>query len=109
VAGSQAVIEVRQLFSLDELSDVLRLQKVIWGFADVELLPLRFLVVVGKVGGHVFGAFDGPKMVGFCFAIPGVKTGGRPYLHSHMLGVLSEYHNAGIGRRLKLVQREEAL
>ena len=109
MAGSQAVIEVRQLFSLDELSEVLRLQKVIWGFADVELLPLRFLVVVGKVGGHVFGAFDGPKMVGFCFAIPGVKTGGRPYLHSHMLGVLLEYHNAGIGRRLKLVQREEAL
>ena len=48
-------------------------------------------------------------MVGFCFAIPGVKTGGRPYLHSHMLGVLPKYHNAGIGRRLKLRQREEAL
>ncbi|MBZ5619289.1 MAG: acetyltransferase [Acidobacteriia bacterium] len=88
------------------------MQQVIWGFADVELLPLRFLVVVSKVGGHVFGAFDmeqaPPAMVGFCFAIPGVKSG-RPYLHSHMLGVLPEYHNAGIGRRLKLRQREEAL
>src|SRR5262249_26266224 len=39
----------------------------------------------------------------------GVKTGGRPYLHSHMLGVLPKYHNAGIGRRLKLRQREDAL
>src|SRR5437764_5804863 len=103
------MIEIRRLFALDDFSEVLRLQKVIWGFADVELLPLRFLVVVSKVGGHVFGAFDGTEMVAFCFAIPAVKTGGRPYLHSHMLGVLPRYHNAGIGRRLKLVQREEAL
>jgi len=102
-------MEVRQLIALDEFSEVLRLQQVIWGFAEIELLPLRFLVVASKVGGHVFGAFDGPEMVGFCFAIPGVKTGGRPYLHSHMLGVLPRYHNAGIGRRLKLMQREEAL
>lgn len=107
------MIEIRQLSDLDEFSEVLRLQRVIWGFADVELLPLRFLVVVSKVGGHVFGAFDvgqpQPSMVGFCFAIPGVKPPGRPYLHSHMLGVLPAYHNAGIGRRLKLRQREEAL
>jgi predicted GNAT superfamily acetyltransferase len=109
VAGSEAVIRIRQLFSLAEFEDVLRLQKTIWEFADIELLPLRFLVVVSKVGGHVFGAYDGEEMIGFCFAIPGVKTGGRPYLHSHMLGVLPKYHNAGIGRRLKLVQREEAI
>jgi predicted GNAT superfamily acetyltransferase len=102
-------IEIRQLFTLDEFTDVLNLQKTIWGFADIELLPLRFLVVVSKVGGHVFGAYDGDRMIGFCFAIPGVKPTGRPYLHSHMLGVLPEYHNAGIGRRLKLRQREEAL
>jgi predicted GNAT superfamily acetyltransferase len=103
------MIEIRQLFALDEFSEVLRLQKVIWGFADFELLPLRFLVVASKIGGHVFGAFDGAEMAGFCFAIPGVKTGARPYLHSHMLGVLPRYHNAGIGRRLKVAQREEAL
>jgi predicted GNAT superfamily acetyltransferase len=113
MAGSEAVIEIRQLSELDEFADVLRLQQVIWGFADVELLPLRFLVVVSKVGGHVFGAYDvgqtPPAMVGFCFAIPGVKPPGQPYLHSHMLGVLPAYHNAGIGRRLKLRQREEAL
>lgn len=116
MAGGQTLIEIRQLFHLPEFSDVLHLQQVIWGFADVELLPLRFLVVVSKVGGHVFGAYDGETMVGFCFAIPGVKpggpgkgAGGHPYLHSHMLGVLPKYHNAGIGRRLKLRQREDAL
>lgn len=109
MAGSQEVIEIRQVQKLDEYDDVLRLQQVIWGFADTELLPIRFLVVVNKVGGHIFGAYDGAKMVGFCFAIPGVKPTKMPYLHSHMLGVLPAYSNAGIGRRLKLQQREEAL
>ena len=109
MAGSEAVIEIRQLFSLADFAEVLRLQQAIWGFADLELLPLRFLVVIGKVGGHVFGAYDGEDMVGFCFAIPGVKPGARPFLHSHMLGVLPAYHNSGIGRRLKLRQRDDAL
>jgi predicted GNAT superfamily acetyltransferase len=48
-------------------------------------------------------------MVGFCLAIPGLKAGGKSYLHSHMLGVLPEYRDARVGRRLKLVQRDEAL
>ncbi len=109
MAGSEAVIEIRQLFHLPEFTEVLRLQKEIWGFAEIELLPLRFLVVVSKIGGHVFGAYDGERMIGFCFALPGVKPDGQPYLHSHMLGVLDPYHNLGIGRRLKLRQREDAL
>ena len=103
------MIEIRQLHQLDEFAEVMRLQKVIWAFSDAELLPIRFLVVAGKVGGHVFGAYDGSEMAGFCFAIPGVKPGMMPYLHSHMLGVLPAYHNSGVGRRLKLRQRDEAL
>ncbi|MGD0869508.1 MAG: GNAT family N-acetyltransferase [Bryobacteraceae bacterium] len=109
MAASQAVIEIRQLFQLAEFEDVVRLQKVIWEFADVELLPVRFLVVVSRIGGHVFGAYDGAEMIAFCFAIPGIKPAGKSYLHSHMLGVLPPYRNTGIGRRLKLRQREDAL
>jgi predicted GNAT superfamily acetyltransferase len=112
VAGSEAPvapIEIRQLFQLPEFEEVLQLQKTIWSFEDIELLPLRFLVVVSKVGGHVFGAYDGDRMIGFCFAIPGVKPDGSPYLHSHMLGVMPQYRNAQVGRRLKLRQREDAL
>jgi len=112
VAGSEeqvASIEIRQLFQLEEFEEVVGLQKSIWSFADVELLPLRFLVVASKVGGHVFGAYDGLRMIGFCFAIPGIKPDGHPYLHSHMLGVLPAYRNAQVGRSLKLRQREDAL
>ena len=103
------MIEIRQLRDLSQFAGVVELQKVIWGFDAIDLLPMRFLVVLDKVGGHIFGAFDGDRLIAFCFAIPGVKPGPTPYLHSHMLGVLVGYRNRGIGRRLKLRQREEAL
>jgi predicted GNAT superfamily acetyltransferase len=112
VAGSEAQvapIEIRQLVGLEEFDDVLTLQKAIWSYEDSDLIPMRFLAVVDRVGGHVFGAYHGPRMIGFCFAIPGIKPEGRLYLHSHMLGVLPEYRNTQIGRRLKLRQRDDAL
>lgn len=103
------MIEVRQLTTHAQFVEAVRLQQTIWGFEDVELLPVRLFVVASKVGGHAFGAFDQGRMVGFCLAIPGLKPGGKYYLHSHMLGVLPEYRNSGIGRMLKLAQRQEAL
>ena len=109
MAGSQAVIEIRQLRDRDQFAGVVAMQKVIWGFDPVDLLPTRLLVVLEKVGGHIFGAYDAGRLIAFCFALPGVKPGPTPYLHSHMLGVLPEYRDRGIGRRLKLRQREEAL
>jgi predicted GNAT superfamily acetyltransferase len=103
------MIEIRGLTAHSEFQDAVRLQQQIWGFEEIELLPLRLFVVALKVGGQVFGAFDGQRMIGFCLAIPGLKAGGKSYLHSHMLGVLPEYRDAKVGKRLKLAQREEAL
>ncbi len=105
----QVTIEVRSLSEYADLLEAVRLQKVIWGFSDLDLLPPRMFVVAHKIGGQVLGAYDGDRMVGFCLGIPGLKPGGKYYLHSHMLGVLEEYQNRGIGRLLKLAQRDEAL
>jgi len=102
-------IDIRQLDQLEEFAAVVRLQREIWGYDDVELLPQRLFVVADKIGGQVLGAFDGAKMVAFCLGIPGLKAGGKYYIHSHMLGVLPEYRNTGVGRRLKLEQRLWAL
>ncbi len=82
---------------------------MIWGWQDMDILPVRFFVVARDIGGQLLGAFDDNFMCGFCVAIPGVHPGAPPYLHSHMLGVLPEYRNAGAGRMLKLAQREDAL
>jgi predicted GNAT superfamily acetyltransferase len=110
VATSQdaAQIKLRNLETLPEFREILRLQKEIWGFSDLELLPVRLFVVVHKVGGQIIGAFDGDRMIGFLCAIPGARQG-ETHLHSHMMGVESSYRNLGIGRMLKLAQREEAL
>jgi len=103
-------MNVRALSGHAEFAEAVRLQKVIWGFPDLELLPVRFFVVASRIGGQTFGAFDGARMAGFLLAIPGIKRdSGLPYLHSHMLGVLSDYRNAGVGRMLKSAQREDAL
>jgi predicted GNAT superfamily acetyltransferase len=104
-----SAIVCRALTERPELEEAVQLQKRIWGFSDIELLPVRLFVVANKIGGQVFAAFDGERMIGFCIAIPGLKAGGGYYLHSHMLGVLEEYNNRGIGRQLKLAQREDAL
>ncbi len=109
MSGSPGPVSVRALTTPSEFADAVRLQKEIWGFNDIELLPVRLFIVATKVGGQAFGAYDGNRMVGFCLAIPGLKAGGKSYLHSHMLGVTPEYRDQGIGRQLKLKQREDAL
>ena len=103
------MIEIWQLHDLDEFAEAVKLQQRIWGFADIEAMPLRWFVVASKVGGQVFGACEGGQMVGFLGAMPGILPDGRPFMHSHMLGVLPKYRDRGVGRRLKLAQREEAL
>src|SRR5581483_2207548 len=106
---SRPMIEIRPLTTHADFQEAVQLQRLIWGFQDLELIPLRLFVVATKIGGQAFGAFDDRRMIGFCVGIPGLKPGGKSYLHSHMLGVLPEYRNAGVGRDLKLAQRKEAL
>jgi predicted GNAT superfamily acetyltransferase len=103
-------MNVRALAGHAEFAEAVRLQKDIWGFPDLELLPVRFFVVASRIGGQTLGAFDGNRMAGFLLAIPGIKKdSGIPYIHSHMLGVLNDYRDAGVGRMLKSAQREDAL
>ncbi|MBS1876754.1 MAG: acetyltransferase [Acidobacteria bacterium] len=103
------MIEVRALATHEQFTEAVQLQQKIWGFAEIDLLPVRLFVVATKVGGQAFGAYDGARMVGFCLAIPGLKAGGGYYLHSHMLGVADGYRDLGVGRRLKLAQRKDAV
>src|SRR5215475_13238187 len=101
-------IVIRKCHDLEELRTAVALQREVWNFSDAELVPLRLFVVAEKVGGQVLGAFDGKEMVGFALSVPGVR-GTHSYLHSHMLAVRKEYRNGGLGRRIKLFQRQEAL
>jgi predicted GNAT superfamily acetyltransferase len=101
-------VVIRSCHGLEELRACVALQKEVWNFTDAELIPLRMFVVAEKVGGQVMGAFAGDDMVGFALSVPGTRDG-HVYLHSHMLAVRKDHRNSGLGRRLKLLQREDAL
>ena len=107
-AVSAPAVEIRNCHELVEFRACLDLQKQVWGFSDAELVPLRMFVVAAKIGGQVIGAFEGRELVGFALSVPGAR-GGHPYLHSHMLAVRESHRNSGLGRKIKLFQREEAL
>src|ERR1700688_1963553 len=99
---------IRQCDALAEMQACFALQKEVWQFSDADLVPVRMFVVAAKIGGQVIGAFDDEGLIGFALAIPGVRNG-HGYLHSQMLAVREQHRNLGLGRRIKLVQREEAL
>jgi predicted GNAT superfamily acetyltransferase len=99
---------IRNCDNKDEYEACLNLQRAVWGFNDEDLVPTRLFIVAQKIGGQVIGAFDGDKLVAFALGIPGNRNG-HLYMHSHMLAVDSTYRNAGLGRKVKLFQRDDAL
>lgn len=121
------MILIRSCAGHDELEACVQMQIETWGYDDSDVIPRKGFLVAQKIGGQVLGAFDldlpgaGPNgtpesMIGFAMSLPGVKTGKnstdgnpQPYLHSHMLAVRDNYRNRGLGARLKLEQRREAL
>lgn len=127
----------RDLTRLAEFAQVVELEREIWGPNYDDVVPVPILAVTVLRGGVLIGAFDdrdrrlpdsrdpsrprdgsGPherhrphdqseRLVGFVYSLPGIKHG-KPTQWSHMLGVVDEFRNSGIGYRLKLLQRDRA-
>jgi predicted GNAT superfamily acetyltransferase len=105
--AQSAEISIRHCHDLPEFQQCFELQRAVWGKTELDV-PLPLFVIAAETGGQVLGAFDQGKMVGFTLAIAGYRDG-LPFLHSHMTAVLENYRDCGIGRRLKLFQRDDAL
>lgn len=105
---NSGALVLRNCTTLEEFQLCVALQKEVWGFSDAELVPLRIFSLAPKIGGQVVGAWDGETFVGYAMAIPGNRSS-HPYLHSHMVAVKHGYRDTGLGRKLKLFQREDAL
>lgn len=101
-------ITIRACHGIEEFEACVRVERVVWKSDDIDVVPIPLFVVASHTGGQVLGAFAGGDLVGFTMAIAGWR-GRKPFLHSHMTAVLDSYRNHGIGRRLKLFQREDAL
>jgi predicted GNAT superfamily acetyltransferase len=99
-------IEYRQCSSVADFAECVRIQHVVWG--EAISVPVPIFVVAHHTGGHVLGAFQDGRMIGFAQAFSALRDG-KLFLHSHIVAVLPQFRDRGIGRRLKLFQREEAL
>lgn len=101
-------IVVRKCQALEDFHRCVALQREVWQEADLEIEPVTAFVVAANTGGQVLGAFNGDRLVGYTLAVAGIRDA-MPYLHSHMTGVHHDYRDRGVGRMLKLFQREEAI
>jgi predicted GNAT superfamily acetyltransferase len=104
---SEGVV-VRKCTTLPEFEACVTLQRQVWGEEDLEIEPVTGFLVASETGGQVIGAFDGARLVGYTLGVIGYRDG-VIFIHSHHTGVHHDYRDRGVGRQLKLFQREEAL
>lgn len=109
MAAAPSEVVFRPLASTADYNACAELQRATWGQGFAEVVPGVILKISQKVGGVAAGAFDGEgRMLGFVFGVTGVRRG-RLAHWSHMLAVAHEARDLGLGRRLKLYQRDQLL
>lgn len=101
---------IRQCTTMKEFEACIELQRRVWQFSDLDVIPLRAFVINLHSGGLTHGAFDKEdRMVGFSHALAAFDDALKPFYYSHMLAVDAGWRDAGVGWRLKMAQREQAL
>ena len=99
-------VQIRPITGIEDLSAAVDLQRTVWGYGDADLDSRTILTIASRFVGHVLGAFDGEALVGFALSF---YTQDARRMHSHRVGVLPTYQSQGVGRSLKLAQREIAI
>jgi predicted GNAT superfamily acetyltransferase len=112
-AQMDATVSIRHLHTRAEFDRCCELEEAVWGGEARDLVPSTVITVIRETGGQVLGAFlENEEMVGFTLGMAALHDsprGMQPYIHSHMTAVLAEHRDKGIGRLLKLFQRQDAL
>ena len=92
----------------EELPAVARLLGTTLGFEPADAVPAWLMLTAADCGGLVLVARHGGEVVGASFAIAAVRDG-EPQLFSCGLAVAPSLRRRGVGRALKLAQRQRAL
>lgn len=103
----KAPFTVRGLDGMDDLRECEQIQREVWGFVDLDVVPAGLMSVMNCYGAIAIGAFVGDRMAGFVNGFPGFDGQG-PLHHSHMLAVRPEFRSSGIGIALKWAQADRA-
>lgn len=107
-AAKGTTLRIEPLTELEQFDECVALQDAVWGYEPADRMTQKVYLLASRIGGQVIGAYDGDKLAGYAMSLPGFRNG-HSYLHSHHLGVLAEYRNSGLGRKLKLAQRDDAI
>lgn len=117
ISPAPVAVQIRHCSRLEEFEACVRVQRCVWG--DELAVPATMIIAIHHAGGQVLGAFYDEKLVGCVVAFCGMhqvpaRSGSAQrvealFLHSHIAAVLPEFRDRGIGRNLKLFQRQDAL
>ncbi len=99
-------VDIRPLSRFEDLTAAVGLQRTVWGYSQADVDSSAILVIASRYIGHVLGAFDGEDLAGFALSF---HTADAKRTHSHRVGVLPRFQNQGVGRLLKLAQRETSI
>jgi predicted GNAT superfamily acetyltransferase len=98
-------MKITELTDAAAMHDAAALLDRIWGTGDEHVVDPGTMRALAHIGSYVAGAYDGNRLVGASvgfFAADG-------HLHSHVTGIASDQRGRGVGRALKLHQRDWAL
>jgi predicted GNAT superfamily acetyltransferase len=99
-------IEIRVVETPSDLRRLVVLLNQVWG-TTTPLVGVELLRALGHTGAYVAGAFSDNRMVGGSLGFLG-RHNGELVLHSHVTGILPGVRKTGLGRQMKLHQREWA-
>ena len=106
---AQGEVFIRPFTSRGDYLACVELQRETWGEHFADIVPPTILMVSQRLGGVAAGAFEpGGRLLGFVFGMTGIRDG-EPVHWSDMLAVRPEARGTGLGKRLKLFQREQLL
>src|SRR5271154_2892451 len=121
--ASAQQISIRDLRTIDDLSQLKAVEKEVWSMAEEDTVPLTLAIALKAAGNIFLGAFakteqkpeprkdkqeNKEQLVGFAFGFL-AREHEQTTIHSHMLAVLDSYRHLDLGSRLKQAQRERAL
>src|SRR5262245_18502640 len=110
-AMKEVDVQIRRAHGLEDYQRVVELEREVWSFTDTaDLTAVPILMIANEFGGLVLVAEESSgRLIGFSMANLGWTRDKKLFWWSHMTAVARQYQSRGVGFRLKLRQREEAL
>jgi predicted GNAT superfamily acetyltransferase len=104
-------VTVRPLTTSAEMRAGVEAYRAAFGLSETDpAVSPRLLAALARNAGSVLGAFAGDELVGFTYGFLGSDPGsGTVYHYSQVAAVVPGWQGRGIGRALKLSQREYVL